>query len=112
MTDHEQIRGTLLEMLEDLDDRLTKITDDVKHADEPLAKDFAEQATQTENDEVLDHLGNATRTEIERVKQAIARIDSGNYGICEVCGEPIDKKRLEAVPYACMCIKCASQPGC
>ena len=112
MTGYEQIRGNLLEMLEDLDDRLAKITDDVKHADEPLAKDFAEQATATENDEVLDYLGNATRTEIEKVKQAIARIDSGHYGICEVCGDPISKERLKAIPYACMCIKCANQSGC
>ena len=112
MTGYEEIRGNLLEMLEDLDDRLAKISDDVKHVDEPLAKDFAEQATQTENDEVLDQLGNATRTEIEQVKQAIARIDNGHYGLCEVCGEPIDKKRLEALPFACMCIKCANQSGC
>ena len=112
MTGYEKIRGNLLEMLEDLDDRLAKITDDVKHAEEPLAKDFAEQATQTENDEVLDYLGNATRTEIAKVKQAIARIDSGDYGICLVCGEPISKERLKAIPYACMCIKCASQSGC
>ena len=112
MTGIDEIRGNLLEMLEELDDRLAKITDDVKHVDEPLAKDFAEQATQSENDEVLDYLGNATRTEIEKVKQAISRLDSGNYGICEVCGEPIGKERLKAIPYACMCIKCANQAGC
>jgi RNA polymerase-binding protein DksA len=112
MTGIDEIRGNLLEMLEELDDRLAKITDDVKHVDEPLAKDFAEQATQSENDEVLDYLGNATRTEIEKVKQAISRLDSGNYGICEVCGEPISKERLKAIPYACMCIKCANQAGC
>ena len=112
MTGIDEIRGNLLEMLEELDDRLAKITDDVKHVAEPLAKDFAEQATQSENDEVLDYLGNATRTEIEKVKQAISRLDSGNYGICEVCGEPISKERLKAIPYACMCIKCANQAGC
>ncbi len=112
MTDIDEIRGNLLEMLEELDDRLAKITDDVRHVDEPLAKDFAEQATQSENDEVLDYIGNATRTEIEKVKQAISRLDSGNYGICEVCGEPINKERLKAIPYACMCIKCANQAGC
>jgi DnaK suppressor protein len=112
MAGYDEIRGNLLEMLEELDDRLAKITDDVKHTDEPLAKDFAEQATQTENDEVLDYLGNATRTEIEKIKLAIARIDSGDYGICEVCGEPISNERLKVLPYACMCIKCANQTGC
>jgi DnaK suppressor protein len=109
MKEYEEIRRSLIEMLEELDERLTKITEDVKHSDEPLEKDFAEQVTQTENDEVLDYLGNTTRMEIEKIKQAITRIDSGEYGICAVCGEPINKERLKAVPYSNMCIKCASQ---
>ncbi len=106
MNEYEEVRHSLIDMLEDLDDRLAKITHDVK---EPLDKDFAEQATQAENDEVLDSLGNAARTEIELVKQAIARIDQGRYGLCQVCGNPISKERLKAVPFSNMCIKCASQ---
>lgn len=113
MKEYEEIRGNLIEMLEELNDRLVKITDDVKHSDEPLAKDFEEQATQTENDQVLDYLGNAARKEIAQIKQAIARIDSGEYGFCQSCGEPISKERLRAVPYSNLCIKCAaSQSGC
>lgn len=112
MKEYEEVRSNLIEMLEELNDRLTKITDDVKHSKEPLDKDFEEQAVQAENDEVLDNLGNAARTEIELVKQAIARIDSGEYGICQVCGEPIREERLKAIPYSCTCIKCASQAGC
>jgi DnaK suppressor protein len=110
--EYEEIRGNLIEMLEDLNDRLVRITDDVKHSDEPLAKDSEEKATQTENDEVLDYLGNATRTEIEKIKLAIARIDRGDYGICLSCGEPIAKERLKALPYSNLCIKCATQSGC
>lgn len=112
MKEYEQVRSNLIEMLQELDERLTNITDDVKHTNVPLEKDFAEIATQSENDEVLDYLGNAARAERDRVQQAIARIDSGEYGICELCGEPIRKERLEAVPYSSMCVKCASQAGC
>ncbi|TAK60668.1 TraR/DksA family transcriptional regulator [Methylobacter sp.] len=108
MKDYEEVRHSLIDMLEELDDRLAKITQDIK---EPLDRDFEEQATQTENDEVLDSLGNAARTEIEMVKQAIDRIDKGQYGLCQVCGEPIGKERLKAIPYSSMCIKCASQAG-
>lgn len=109
MKEYEEVRHSLIDMLEDLDDRLAKITHDIK---EPLDKDFEEQATQAENDEVLDGLGNATRSEIEMVKQAISRIDTGQYGLCLVCGQPISKERLKAIPYSSMCIKCASQAGC
>ncbi|PKM11543.1 MAG: conjugal transfer protein TraR [Gammaproteobacteria bacterium HGW-Gammaproteobacteria-3] len=105
--EYEAVRNSLIAMLEELDDRLTKITDDVRHVEEPLSQDFAEQAVQTENDEVLDHLGIAARTEIEHVRQAIARIDKGGYGLCESCGESIDKGRLKALPFARLCIKCA-----
>lgn len=112
MKEYEEVRSHLLEMLEELDDRLTRITDDVKHTHIPLEKDSAELATQSENNEVLDYLGNAARMERERVSEAIARIDKGEYGICELCGEPIKVERLKAVPYTSMCVKCASQAGC
>ncbi len=106
MKEYEQVRHSLIEMLEELDDRLTKITHEVK---EPLDPDFDEQASQTENDEVLDSLGNAARTEIAMVKQAIARLDKGQYGLCRLCGQPINTERLKAIPYSGMCIKCASR---
>jgi len=111
MKEYEQVRGQLIEMLEELDERLVKITDDVKHPDEPVSKDFEEQATQVENDQVLDYLGNAARIEIEQIRHAIARIDKGEYGTCELCGEAINPERLKAVPFTKMCIKCASRAG-
>ena len=109
MKEYEEIRSHLIAMLEELNLRLTRITNDVRHSDVPLEKDFAEQATQNENDEVMDYLGNSARTEIEMIKQAIARIDSGQYGICQVCDEPISNERLKALPHSNMCIKCASK---
>lgn len=109
MKDYKEVRGTLIDMLEDLEDRLSKITEEVKHTDKPLDQDFSEQAVETENDQVLDALGNTTRDEIEKVKQAISRIDSGTYGICLICGQPIKKERLNALPYSIQCIHCASK---
>ncbi len=109
MKEYKEIRNHLIAMLEELNLRLTRITNDVRHVDAPLEKDFSEQATQNENNEVMDYLGNSARTEIEMIKQAIAKIDSGQYGICQQCGEPISKNRLIAMPYADMCIKCAGK---
>jgi RNA polymerase-binding protein DksA len=109
MKEYEEVRQKLCAMLEELNLRLARITDNVRHSDVPLEKDFAEQATQNENDEVMDYLGNSARTEIALIKQAIARIDNGQYGMCQVCDEPIGKERLEALPYSSMCIKCASK---
>lgn len=112
MEDYQELRSNLISMLEELSGRLARITDDVKHADQPVEKDFEERAAQAENDEVLDQLGNAARTEVEEIRQAIARIDKGEYGTCMMCGEPIPKERLHALPYTGMCVKCASSAGC
>lgn len=109
MNDFKQVRENLIDLLEELDDRLQHITDDVKHVDSPISQDFAEQATDVENDEVLDALGNSTRTEIEKIKHAILRIDDGTYGICLSCGQPIKKERLKVIPFSSQCIHCAEK---
>ncbi len=108
MDNYESVKQELRAMLEELDTRLERITNDVKHLDEPIEQDFAEQITQNENNEVLDGLGNATRNEIAAIKHAITRIDKGEYSICQTCGENIQPERLKAIPYSTLCIKCAS----
>lgn len=46
------------------------------------------------------------RTQIER---ALQKVDEGTYGICENCGRPIAPERLEALPFASLCISCQEQ---
>lgn len=44
---------------------------------------------------------------LDLVNEAIARINSGTFGVCVECGEPISKPRLQAIPYTRHCIQCA-----
>jgi hypothetical protein len=46
---------------------------------------------------------------LDQIEAAIERIEDGSYGRCEECGEEIPKSRLEAIPYAAECVRCASQ---
>lgn len=46
---------------------------------------------------------------LEDIDAALARLDAGTYGRCEVCSEPIVRARLEARPYAATCIRCAEK---
>lgn len=46
---------------------------------------------------------------LDQIEAAIERVENGSYGVCETCGEPIPKKRLNAIPYAAQCVQCASQ---
>jgi DnaK suppressor protein len=45
---------------------------------------------------------------IEEIDVALAAIESGRYGACEHCGEPIPKARLRALPFARLCVACKS----
>lgn len=44
-----------------------------------------------------------------KVRHALARINSGTYGVCESCGKAIPVERLEALPYATLCVDCAAK---
>jgi DnaK suppressor protein len=45
----------------------------------------------------------------EEIDTALARLDAGTYGTCEVCGEAIAPARLEALPWTASCVRCAAQ---
>ena len=51
------------------------------------------------------------RREMAEIQAALARIDAGTYGICEVCGEEISPARLEAFPMARRCVRCQERAG-
>jgi DnaK suppressor protein len=42
---------------------------------------------------------------LAKIDRALSRIDEGRYGLCAVCGKPIEKARLKALPYVDLCIK-------
>jgi len=69
--------------------------------------DFAEQAQQRQNDEVLEALLAEAEQGLLLVRQAQQRLAEGRYGECLCCGEPIEAMRLAAVPIAEYCLGCA-----
>jgi len=71
------------------------------------SQDFSEQATETENDGVLDEIHHEAKRELSLVKSALQRISDGLYGSCKNCDEAINPDRLSALPYTTTCIKCA-----
>ncbi len=48
------------------------------------------------------------RGAVVEIDRALAKIDVGNYGVCEQCGQPIPPARLKALPYAALCVACKS----
>jgi len=49
------------------------------------------------------------RTFLSKIEKALAKLEDGTFGVCEECGEPIHKKRLEARPETTLCIKCKEE---
>lgn len=58
-----------------------------------------------EMDLVLSAQARSAAAEIDR---ALAKIEAGTYGLCEQCGDPIPEARLQALPYAALCVSCKS----
>ncbi len=48
---------------------------------------------------------------LKEIEDALMRIEQGRYGICELCGNPIEKERLEIVPYTRYCSSCGRKVG-
>ena len=104
MTDTTKIAEQLKARLAELGARVDELDQELR---EPMSADFAEQATEAEDDETAERLSEAARAEIAQIRSALARLEEGSYGQCVTCGDDIDAKRLDAVPYATQCIECA-----
>jgi RNA polymerase-binding transcription factor DksA len=73
----------------------------------PAPKDFAERASEREDDEMLEHLGAAEAREIRMIDAALERIAEGAYGYCVKCGDAIAPARLDMLPATPFCRRCA-----
>lgn len=100
----ENLREELLRRKAEQQARLERITENLRAG---LESDSKEQATQLEDRDVVDALGNEARREIARIAATLARMDAGEYGDCQLCGAAIDRARLAAYPHAAECIVCA-----
>ncbi len=104
----EDLKSQLVSERNRLQDLLSKTRLHL-HRDERLSADFAEQAIETENDQVVEALDQEAQIELSQVNKALQRMAQGTYGACVVCGENIHIKRLQAIAYTPFCIDCASR---
>lgn len=65
---------------------------------------LADNATETFMRELDGGLEENAEHLLQEIEAALQRVEDGTYGTCVVCGKPIGEERLEAVPYASLCI--------
>jgi RNA polymerase-binding transcription factor len=67
---------------------------------------LADHASDILDREVDDSLEENAELIVREIDEALVRIEAGTYGTCERCGQPIPEERLDAVPYAVLCVPC------
>jgi len=77
-----------------------------RESDDGGTQDLADKASTSYTKEFLYSLSNTERSVLQQVERALLRIRQGGFGVCEECGEPMQKKRLDAVPWARYCLSC------
>ena len=105
MTTIEARKAELERRLGELKARVARIEGEL---DQPVSDNFSEQAVEREDEEVLEDLGAAGVQEIRMIEAALDRIESGSYGICARCGDPISEERLDVLPHTPLCRDCAA----
>jgi DnaK suppressor protein len=98
------------EQLESRRDELKKIVarneQDGRDADIANAQDIADRAANSYTKEFLFHQSNSERQMLQLIEGALNRLREGAFGECVNCGNEINPKRLEAVPWTRYCIAC------
>lgn len=97
-------KAALQSLLSEYRARATAIRRDLSRTYSP---DFAEQAQQRQNDEVLEALLAEAEEGMREARRALQRLDEGVYGVCVCCGEEVGEKRLQVMPAAPCCVLCA-----
>jgi DnaK suppressor protein len=94
-----EYRNMLLGMVE-------RTEDYGREADRDVSQDPADKASNSYTKELLFSQSTNERNTLKLIEEALERINDGSFGECLNCGEDIQPKRLDAIPWAPYCIKC------
>ena len=111
MPNTDQIRSLLEQEKERLESLVERTAKHLYRRDEPYSADFAEQAVEVENNQVVEQLDEEGKYRLLLINKALTKISDGSFGCCESCGEAINIERLKVVPYTPHCIDCAEFAG-
>jgi DnaK suppressor protein len=102
-TQLNRYRNRLLDLREQLTGAIGRMSETVLTDAQPPEEHDRQVSESPDKELILEQDEETIRRE---VMKALERVDRGDYGICQECGEPIGLPRLEAMPYAPYCIGC------
>ena len=105
----ERMKQSLSQLKSEIIDNLVASNEDFKEIVEGMdPKDVADIASDDIDRKMIEALGSQELKRLKLIDSALTRIEQGKYGLCMKCSKRIPKDRLEAIPYALMCIECKS----
>jgi DnaK suppressor protein len=108
--DRNYFKKKLLEKRDELVSIVQKTESDGRALDsEGEAMDNADKASTSYTKELLFSKSDSDRQLLQKVVEALVRIEKKEYGECSQCEEPVERKRLEAVPWASLCLPCQEE---
>ncbi|MBI0427236.1 TraR/DksA family transcriptional regulator [Psychrobacter sp. NG27] len=98
-------KQNLLTLKDEYESRIDKIEDHIQNPQDDLNEHWEDQAISYRQNDMRKNLMAEARQSLIYVENALSRLENGTYGECEVCGKQIEEQRLEALPYATLCME-------
>lgn len=103
----ERMRKSLVDLKTEIISNLMAGNADFREIVEGMdPKDFADIASDDIDRKMIEAIGTQDLKRLKLIDSAMTRIQQGKYGLCMKCSKRIPTERLEAIPYALMCIEC------
>ena len=101
-------KSALLSQKSSILNRSTEFKHEQGEYREPISEDFEQAASDIANG-ISIHLHERDRSQLLQIERALSKLESGSFGVCEVCDEPIETGRLKARPTALLCLSCKEE---
>jgi DnaK suppressor protein len=85
---------------------LNRLEDETRSVDSGYPQDVADLCATSLSKESLFERSSARRRLLRMIEAALARIEQGTYGVCACCGDEINSRRLDALPWTQYCLRC------
>jgi RNA polymerase-binding protein DksA len=106
----KRMEDSLNTLKDEIVDKLVASNQDFKQIVEGMdPKDLADIASDDIDRKMIEAIGSKELNRLKLIESALTRIKQGKYGLCMKCGKRIPLDRLEAIPYALLCIACKSE---
>jgi RNA polymerase-binding transcription factor len=99
-------RKSLLEQKEKILRKMSQFLNESKEVETDIAQDVADKAESSYTKEFLLSLSSAEREQLLLIDEALKRLETPEFGLCQMCQKAIGRKRLATLPWTPYCIDC------